>query len=134
MYLQLMPTGKYFGDLAVFAEYEHPAHRADAKSFIFGPLAQTEFGEIARINALHTLNLLFTKTVGNNGTDATRFNPAWQSRLLIDPLLQPGCEYYGQINEILNPGDEVGYLFGLTETTPVGRCVGASDIRSHSDA
>jgi high-affinity iron transporter len=145
-YLQLTPTGKYFGDLAMFAEYEHPLRAGDPKSFTFGPLAQTEFGEIAGIGALHTLNLLFKRTVGNNRTDATEFDPAWQSRLLLNPLFQPGFEYYGQINEILNPGKaadqqhrlgpaivgvnnfapygklkyEVGYLFGLTDATPRG--------------
>jgi high-affinity iron transporter len=145
-YIQLTPTGKYWGDLALFAEYEHPAHAADAKSFIFGPLAQTEFGEIAGAGALHTLNLLFTKTVGNNSTNATQLNIAWQSRLLVNPLIAPGFEYYGQINEILNPGKpadqqhrigpvlvglynfapygkvkyEAGYLFGLTRATERG--------------
>jgi hypothetical protein len=88
-YVQLTPTGKYWGDLAMFAEYEMPIHRGDAKSFTFGPLGQTQFGEIAGFGALHTLNLLFTKTVGNNRTDATQLNVAWQSRLLIDPLTPP---------------------------------------------
>jgi high-affinity iron transporter len=145
-YLQLTPTGKYFGDLAMFAEYEHPLHRGDPKSFTFGPLAQTEFGEIAGFGALHTLNLLFTRTVGNNRTDATQLFTAWQSRLLVNPYIQPGFEYYGQIDEILNPGKpaqqlhrlgpvlvgasnfapygnlkyEIGYVFGLTEATPRG--------------
>ena len=145
-YLQLTPTGKYFGDLAMFAEYEHPLGRSDPKNFTFGPLAQTEFGEIAGFGALHTLNLLFTRTVGNNRTDATQLFTAWQSRLLINPLIQPGFEYYGQVNEIINPGKladqqhrigpvlvglnnfapygklkyEVGYLFGLTDATPRG--------------
>jgi high-affinity iron transporter len=145
-YLQLTPTGKYWGDLALFAEYEQPVHRGDAKSFIFGPLAQAEFGEIAGFGALHTLNLLFTRTVGNNSTEATQLNTAWQSRLLINPLIAPGFEYYGQINEILSPGTaasqqhrigpvlvglqnfapygnlkyEVGYLFGLTSNTERG--------------
>jgi high-affinity iron transporter len=145
-YIQMTPTGKYWGDVALFAEYEQTAHRADAKSFIFGPLAQTEFGEIAGFGALHTLNLLFTRTVGNNSTDATQLNTAWQSRLLVNPLAQPGVEYYGQINQIANPGKladqqhrigpvlvglanfapygklkyEVGYLFGLTSATERG--------------
>jgi len=145
-YLQLTPTGKYFGDLAMFAEYEHPLRRGDPKSFTFGPLAQTEFGEIAGIGALHTLNLLFTRTVGNNRTDATQLNTAWQSRLLVNPSIQPGFEYYCQINEIINPGKpadqqhrigpvlvgltnfppygqlkyEAGYLFGLTQATARG--------------
>jgi hypothetical protein len=145
-YLQLTPTGKYWGDLALFAEYEQTAHRADAKSYIFGPLAQSEFGEIAGFGALHTLNLLFTRTVGNNSTEATQLNTAWQSRLLVNPLIEPGFEYYGQINEVLNPGKpadqqhrigpvlvglanfapygklkyEAGYLFGLTQATARG--------------
>ena len=59
----------------MFLEYEQPVRRGDAKSFTFGPLAQTEFGEIAGIGALHTLNLLFTRTVGNNSTETTEFNP-----------------------------------------------------------
>jgi high-affinity iron transporter len=145
-YLQLTPTGKYWGDLALFAEYEQTAHRADAKSYIFGPLAQTEFGEIAGFGALHTLNLLFTRTVGNNSTESTQLNTAWQSRLLVNSLIEPGFEYYGQINELLNPGKpadqqhrigpvlvglanfapygklkyEAGYLFGLTRATERG--------------
>ena len=130
----------------MFAEYEHPLHRGDSKSFTFGPLAQTELGEIAGIGALHTLNLLFTTTVGNDRTDATRLNTAWQSRLLVNPSIQPGFEYYCQIKEIINPGKpadqqhrigpvlvgltnfapygqlkyEAGYLFGLTQATARG--------------
>jgi high-affinity iron transporter len=144
-YWQLTPTGKYFGDLAWFMEYEQPVRRGDAKSFTFGPLAQVEFGEIAGFSALHTLNLLFTRTVGNDSTEATQFNTAWQSRLLINPLIAPGFEYYGQVDEILNRSPasqqhrigpvligqqnfapygklkyEVGYLFGLTSNTERG--------------
>jgi high-affinity iron transporter len=145
-YWQLTPTGKYWGDLALWAEYEQPVRRGDAKAYTFGPLAQAEFGEIAGFGALHTLNLLFTRTVGNNSTEATQLNTAWQSRLLINPLIAPGFEYYGQINEIFNPGTpasqqhrigpvlvglqnfapygklkyEVGYLFGLTANTERG--------------
>jgi len=145
-YVQLTPTGKYWGDLAMFAEYEMPIHRGDAKSFLFGPLGQAQFGAIAGFGALHTLNLLFTKTVGNNSTDATRLNVAWQSRLLIDPGIAPGFEYYSQIDQVLNPGKpadqqhrigpvlvglqnfapygklkyEAGYQFGLTSATPRG--------------
>jgi high-affinity iron transporter len=145
-YIQLTPTGKYWGDLAMFGEYEMPIGRGDAKSFTFGPLGQTELGEIAGYGALHTLNLLFTKRVGNNSTDATQLNIAWQSRLLINPLIAPGFEYYSQIDQILNPGKpaeqqhrigpvlvglqnfapygklkyEAGYQFGLTSATPRG--------------
>jgi high-affinity iron transporter len=145
-YLQLTPTGKYWGDAALFAEYEQPVRRGDAKSFTFGPLAQTELGEIAGISALHTANLLFTKEVGNSRTDATPLFIAWQSRLLLNPLIEPGVEYYGQLSDLANPGKladqqhrvgpvlvgrrnfapygqvkyEVGYLFGLTRATERG--------------
>ena len=145
-YWQLTPTGKYFGDLAWFTEYEMPVRRGDAKSFTFGPLAQTQFGEIAGFGALHTVNLLFTRTIGNNSTETTQFNPVWQSRLRIHPLIEPGFEYYGQVDEILNRDAptgqqhrigpvlvgqqnfapygklkyEVGYLFGLNSNTERG--------------
>jgi hypothetical protein len=145
-YLQLTPTGKYFADVALFGEFEYPAHKADAKSYTFGPLVQAQFGEIAGYSGLHTLNLLFTRTVGNNSTDATQLNTAWQSRLLIHPLFEPGFEYYSHIDELLNPGTlasqqhrigpvvvglynfapygalkyEIGYLFGLTSATERG--------------
>jgi high-affinity iron transporter len=145
-YFQLTPTGKYWGDLAMFGEYSHPASRSNAKSFTFGPLAQTEFGEIAGFGALHTLNLLFTREVGNNSTTGTPFFIAWQSRLLINSHIQPGLEYYGMIDNLSAPGKladqqhrigpvlvglnsfapygkvkyEVGYLFGLTHATERG--------------
>jgi len=145
-YLQLWPTGKYWADVALFGEFEFPLHRGDAKAYTFGPLIQTEFGEIAGYAALHTLNLLFTRTVGNNSTEATQLNIAWQSRLLLHPLAEPGFEYYSQIGEFLNPGTlssqqhrigpvlvglqnfapygtikyELGYLFGLTQATERG--------------
>jgi high-affinity iron transporter len=145
-YLQLTPTGKYWGDLALFAQYSQPAHKADAKSFTFGPLAQTEFGEIAGFGALHTLNVLFTREVGNNASNATPLFVAWQSRLLINQYIQPGIEYYGMIDDLSAPGKptdqqhrigpvlvglqnfapygklkyEVGYQFGLTQATERG--------------
>lgn len=112
----------------MFAGYEHTAHKADAKSFTFGPLAQTAFGEVAGFGALHTLNLLFTKTVGNNRTDATQPNTAWQPRLLVNPLAQPGFEYCGQIEQFPNPGKpadqqhRIGPVFvGLYTFAPYGK-------------
>jgi hypothetical protein len=145
-YLQLTPTGKYWGDLALFAQYSQPTHKADAKSFTFGPLAQTEFGEIAGFGALHTLNVLFTREVGNNASNATPLFVAWQSRLLINQYIQPGIEYYGMIDDLGAPGKpteqqhrigpvlvglqnfapygklkyEVGYQFGLTQAAERG--------------
>ena len=92
------------------------------------------------------MNLLFTKTVGNNRSDTTPLFIAWQSRLLLHPLAEPGIEYYGLVDDVMSPGKladqqhrfgpvfvgansfapygklkyEVAYLFGLTQATPHG--------------
>jgi len=143
---QLTPQGKYWADLGFFAEYSHAASRRDADSFTFGPLIQKEIPDVMGIDTVHTLNLLFSKEVGRNRTDATPFLYAWQSRLRLDPHFEPGIEVYGQVDDIEAPGKladqqhrlgpvlvglhslapygkikyEVGYLFGLTRATENG--------------
>jgi hypothetical protein len=144
--VQLTPQGKYWADLGFFAEYSHAASRADADSFAFGPLVQKEIPDLLGLDTLHTLNLLFGKEVGRNRTDATPLQFAWQSRLRLDPLFEPGIELYSQIGDVESPGKladqqhrvgpviaglyplyrlgkikyEVGYLFGLTRATETG--------------
>jgi len=143
---QFTPQGKYWADLGFFAEYSHAASRANADSFTFGPLVQKETPGFFRTGMLHTLNLLFSKEVGHNRTDATPFFYAWQSRLTLHPLFEPGIEIFGQINDIESPGKiadqrhrigpmfagvyslaphgtikyEAGYLIGLTRATEKG--------------
>lgn len=138
---QLTPQGEYFADLGLFAEYSHVADRNNPDTAKFGPLVQKEWGE-----TLHTLNLLFEKQIGLHRTDATDFTPAWQSRWRLNPLFEPGIEYYGDIADIARLGKlsgqrhrigpvlvglfdtqgigklkyEVGYLFGLTRGTENG--------------
>lgn len=143
---QLTPQGKYWVDLGFFAEYSHAASRRDADSFTFGPLIQKELYDVMGADTVHTLNLLFSKEVGRNRTDATPFFYAWQSRLRLDPHFEPGIEVYGRVDNIEAPGKladqqhrvgpvvvglhslapygkikyEVGYLFGLTHSTENG--------------
>ena len=143
---QLTPQGKYWADLGFFAEYEHAATRSSADSFSFGPLVQKEVPDIYGIDTVHTLNLLFGKEVGPHRTDDTPFLFAWQSRLRLDPLFEPGIELFSEIDNIASPGQlaeqqhrlgpmfagaynlapygtlkyEVGYLFGLTHATEQG--------------
>ncbi len=144
--LQLTPQGKYWADLGFFAEYSHAASRADADSITFGPLVQKEVSGVFGADTLHTLNLLFTKEIGHNRADATPLFFAWQSRLRLDPLFEPGVEYFSDIDDLESPGKladqqhrigpmfaglynmygygkikyEVGYLFGLTRATEKG--------------
>jgi hypothetical protein len=144
-FLQLTPQGKYFADFGFFVEVERPRQRGDepAAAITFGPLVQSEFGNIGRVGMLHTFNLLFTREMGRNASEATPIQIAWQSRAQIDPLFQPGIEYYGLVNNdeparhrfgpmiasdfplasIGFPGkikSEIAYLAGLTAATERG--------------
>jgi hypothetical protein len=143
---QLTPQGKYWADLGLFAEYSHAASRASADSLTFGPLVQKQTQGFFGKGLLHTVNLLFEKEVGHNRSDDTPFFFAWQSRLLVHPLFEPGVEIFSQVDDIESPGKlaeqqhragpmfagalslapngkikyEVGYLFGLTRATENG--------------
>ena len=143
---QLTPQGKYWADLGFFAEYDHAATRSGADSFTFGPLIQKEVPNVYGVDTVHTLNLLFAKEVGPHRSDDTPFLFAWQSRLRLHPLFEPGVELFSQIDNIASPGQladqqhrlgpmfagayslapygkvkyELGYLFGLTRVTEQG--------------
>jgi hypothetical protein len=147
---QLTEQGQYWADLGFFAEYAHAASKASADAITFGPLVQKQLTDILGLDlghdTLHTLNLLFTKEVGRNRTDATPLAIAWQSRLRVSPYFEPGIEYYGDLSSIagvstgspqqhrLGPAlvgqynlfqlgkikYEAGYLFGLNQATERG--------------
>lgn len=147
---QLTEQGKYWADLGFFAEYSHAASRANADNVTFGPLIQKQatdlFGLDLGHDTLHTLNLLFSKEVGRNRSDATPLAVAWQSRIEINQFLQPGFEYYGDFSSVAGVSSaspvqhrlgpalvgqvnlfqygklkyEAGYLFGLNQATERG--------------
>jgi hypothetical protein len=147
---QLTEQGKYWADLGFFAEFSHASWRNEADSFTFGPLVQKEantlFGLDLGKDTLHTLNLLVSKEIGLNHSEATPLLVAWQSRLRLNPFFEPGIEYYGQISSIAGTSDgtpqqhrlgpvvvgqynmfqygkikyEMGYLFGLNQATERG--------------
>jgi len=150
---QFTQQGQYWADLGFFAEFSHAAARGAPDSFTFGPLVQkqldTLFGLDLGYDTLHTLNVFVTKEIGTGREDATPLNIAWQSRLQINPYIQPGFEYYGQVSSIAGnstPAErapvqhrlgpalvgqynmfqygkikyEFGYLFGLNQATERG--------------
>jgi len=145
---QLTPQGEYWVDLGFFAEYSHAASRVDADQMTFGPLVQKEWNNPfnSGLDTLHTLNLLVSKQVGRNRNDATPVQLSWQSRLRLNPLFEPGIEYYGDFNNIADRFTmtdpthragpvivgaynmyqygkikyEAGYLFGLNNATERG--------------
>jgi hypothetical protein len=143
--IQLTPQGKYFADLGMFIEIERPRQRGDepAVEFTFGPLVESEVGKIGEFGLLHRANLLIQKTAGRNASGETVIKPAWQSRLLVHPMFQPGIEYFGEVNGgepaqhrfgpviasdfVLAPfglrgtiRSEVSYLAGMTSATERG--------------
>ena len=143
---QLAEQGKYWLDPGFFAQYSHAASRAGADQLSFGPTLQKEINGVLGVDTLHTLNLFVSKQIGRNRNDATPVALAWQSRLRLNPLFEPGLEYYGNFNNIVDrlavtgpthrAGPvivgafnlygygkikyEAGYLFGLNNATERG--------------
>jgi FTR1 family protein len=150
--LQLTEQGQYWADLGFFAQYSHAARRHDPESITFGPIAQKEVGD-----TLHTVNLLFSKQVGHDRTDATDFSVAWQSRWRLNQYVEPGIEYYADVPDLQNPGKianqqhrvgpvlvglvgfppygkiryEAGYLVGLTRATERGAARWKVEYEAH---
>ena len=143
---QLAPQGKYWLDPGFFVEYSLAGQHHTPNEIRFGPILQKEAPGFAGAGTLHTLNLFFSKELGPNRGDATGMSFAWQSRLLLHPLFEPGVEYYADVSDIGRfgkPADqqhrigpmfagawnlapygkikyELGYLFGLTRATERG--------------
>jgi hypothetical protein len=127
-FLQLTPQGKYWADLTFFTEFERPANRNAAHSVTFGPLVQKEVPDIFGIDTLHTLNVLFEKEIGHLAEPATPLFVAWQSRLRLHPLFEPGVEFYGAVDDVSHPGTladqqhRVGPMIaGLYSFSPYGK-------------
>ena len=96
-YLQLTPQGKYWADIAMFAEYENTARQGDPRSLTVGPLVQKEV-QLFGVDTIHTVNALFTKEMGAWSVGPPILQTAAQSRLRINPYFQPGIEYYGSVS------------------------------------
>jgi hypothetical protein len=142
---QLTPQGKYVFDLGFFAEYSQARGKRDPNAFTFGPIVEKELNDVLGVDSLHTLNLFLTRTAGRGSTSATSLDYAWQSRLLLNPYLDPALELYGSIDDLEHSGGyrsqfhvigpalvgavpispiklkyEVGYMAGLTPASPRG--------------
>jgi high-affinity iron transporter len=144
---QLTPQGKYWADLGFFVEYGRPHARDEVDTIEFGPVVQKEVNDVFGMNTLHTLNVLASRQLGANHGDETGLEVAWQSRVRLNPLFEPGFEYYGEVEDASEPGKmsqqehrigpmfaglyrlgfanakikyELGYLFGLTSATENG--------------
>ncbi len=109
-FLQLTPQGRYWADVALFAEYEHTARQGDPRSLTVGPLAQKEV-ELLGLDTLHTVNALFTKQMGAGSVGPPNLLARAQSRVRLTPYFEPGLEYYGNIT-LGAHGDEPQHRLG----------------------
>jgi hypothetical protein len=143
---QLTEPGQYFFNLGFFFEYSQSTLRDAASGVTFGPIIQKELNNVFGLDTLHTLNLFLSRDVGHDATKSTGFSYAWQSLILTHPLISPGFEFYGTIDDIARAGPtaqqqhsvgpvlagavnfapygklkyEVGYQFGLTPASGRG--------------
>jgi hypothetical protein len=137
---QLTEPGQYFFNLGFFFEYSQSTVHYAPSGVTFGPIIQKELNDVFGLDTVHTLNLFLSRDMGHDATKATGFSYAWQSVIRTHPLISPGIEFYGTIDDIANAGPsaqqqhyvgpvlvgaanfapygklkyEVGYLFGLT--------------------
>lgn len=146
---QLLPQGKYWIDLGLFAEFSQSVIQGEPSDVTLGPILQKETPGILGTTMLHTLNAFFTRGVGHNHGDGTGLFVAAQSRVRLHPLFEPGVELYYNVADVGRPGRfadqelfvgpvftgayvlsrisipgavkyEAGYLFGATQQTPRG--------------
>lgn len=88
---QLTETGKYPLDIGFITELEITSAKDDPNEFRFGPLFQTEFGKL-QLN----LNLLWTKTFGENSTGKPEFGYQWQLKYRLRKEFEFGLQGFGE--------------------------------------
>jgi len=117
-FIQLTPQGKYWADLGLFAEFENTARQGDPRSITFGLLVQKE-AQLFGLDTLHTINALFTKQLGTGSIGPPSLFVAAQSRVQLNPYLQPGFEYYGTVS-LGEHGDEPRHRIGPAVAGRIG--------------
>jgi hypothetical protein len=117
-FLQLTPQGKYWADIGLFAEYEQTARLGDPRGLTFGPLIEKQ-AKLFGLDTLHTINLLFIKDMGLGSVGPPSLYTAVQSRVLVNPFLQPGFEYYGIVS-LGEHGDDPRHRIGPAVAGRVG--------------
>lgn len=136
--IRLLPDGSPIV-LALFAAYQYSSRAQEPDQLILGPIAQVSFDDVLGVDSRHTLNLFVIRDVGHDRTNDTGLFYATQSVILWRPWLQPGIEFFGQIDNVTRAGGyaqqnhsagpvvtgsigpinyELGYQAGLTHAAP----------------
>lgn len=92
--IQLTPTGQYFLDLGLYAEYVHKPDDNSADKVEIGPMFQYELGSV-QLN----LNSIFEREVGDGARGPTELTYAFQAKYRGNPLFEPGLQAFGELGE-----------------------------------
>ncbi len=148
---QLTEQGKYWIDAGLYVEYESSAAHGEPDQLEVKLLLEKTLGPW-----VHTANLIFDHDIGHGGSGDVRTGYAWRTKYLLSPQFEPGVELYGDLGALddlqLNNRHfhqagpvvsgkfalgghsalsyEVGYLFGLTDTTPDGSLKGVLEYET----
>ncbi|HVT34869.1 MAG TPA: hypothetical protein VHE37_04775 [Nevskiaceae bacterium] len=99
---QLTEQGKYWADLGLFTEYEHPKAKGDPDEIVAGPMLQKEIGR-----TVNTLDLLASRQIGAGRDPKThgayRFQSQWRTGRVVDV----GVQAFGDLT-----GDEKSQMLG----------------------
>ncbi|MBV9827798.1 MAG: hypothetical protein JO001_19365 [Alphaproteobacteria bacterium] len=136
---QLTERGEYWIDAGFFAEF--------GKSMTGGTPNETTLGPIFRkeiAGTINTVNLFLEKDIGNHSGGHPNFVYAWETRLALGTVIEPGIQVYGEPGPVgrflpisqqdhrigpqlfgnwhdIGPGTlhfNAGVLFGLTPGSP----------------
>jgi hypothetical protein len=108
----LTEQGKYWLDLGLFAEYEHPFSGGPDEIKI-GPMLQKDIG-----STVANLNLLFEREIGSGAGNETELDYSWQVKWRGNQALEWGVQGFGGLGELgdLGGGDKHSLgpaLFGV---------------------
>ena len=136
--LQLTEQGQFWLDLGLYTEYEWASRHRGVDHLELKILFEKEWDDWR-----HRLNVIFEKEVGGGETESLEPGFAWQTLYRLREEVQPGIELHSNFGPVddrptyqeqkhsLGPVLEgriykkirynVGYLFGLTDSTPDGQ-------------
>jgi hypothetical protein len=138
-FIQFTDRGKYWLDAGWFFEYGRATIAGTPDETTFGPMLRKEIGP-----TINTVNLFIEKDLGRFAAGRPNFVYAWETRIALGGIVDPGLQAYGQpgafghflpisqqdhrigpqlFGEVhqLGPGTlkwNGGLLFGLTPATP----------------
>lgn len=89
---QLTETGKYPVDLGLLLEIERPRDRAEGYEYRWGPLLQTELGQVQA-----NLNLLVEKHIRAAEPQPAELGYQWQAKYRWRPEFEFGAQGFGDV-------------------------------------